>query len=1007
MLKNNPLLGNFTGNFDRVQARANIPAELAVQKRFFACVSKSDVPTGWNKPENQKLLADIETDKFAGFDIAGHDIADRADYLCFDFDHVLKLDGSFVNESVRAFVAELREKFPNAYIERSISGTGLHVFFKPTADALPKITNGSKGVLKFDDSAKLEIFYKTGRYFLITGFKIPGSGSEVPFGDRVDEYIKNLLETIHAQNRPIKKADKPKKDFSDDPPEYTRDLAVALLDYIDPATLLDSDWLSVVSSCKNCGVDETISDAWCSKDFDRYDAMENQRRYDSLTDSNFDIKNLIGKVPTFNISAFKKQWYKDHPEFCKKKYNSDLRDVDNKISNFNKEKTAALALLNQDVMKFDKDSVFADDFLIAAAFAKLYDGKTFSNIKAGIKENKGRLRDWLALVNDKATEISLRHSDLLAQKNKLQSAITTQKFFAQNDIEDFSMAKFASPENYSISDGGIFKVDGEKLIPVCTRPVFLAEKIVYPVIRSDEISFSDETEYKFVLAHKLDGKFRKIKAEKASNIFDARNLVKLADYNLPVTSANARNVVEYLDAFKTENEKILPIKCCVPRCGWYTFKGTDIFIDPRRTFCNGEMALSNICVDFKNKTAKFLTDKGSIDETKILFQNITLSPVANFILGCSVAVPLLKVLGCRNFMIHIFGTTTSGKTTLFKLATSLVGNPDMVGSFNGTKNAITRLAFDRFDYPFFVDEKQSADKNMRDSLLELGYIVGNGQGKLRCNRDGSLQDSLQGRTILLSNGETPFADDNATGGIFTRLLQIQLKDKIFDKSDCEKIWAHIKENHGFILPLVIAEYLKDGFEELRETFKMFKADLAEYAPAISPIHLEFVAVGTTAWFYLCKVLGVDNDEKKLWLDAKQTAKDFLQFVPAVDDISDAKREIDCVTNFITRNQKNFAGLYDPDIIKTFYGTVDEEYLYITLSALKQCCDESGFDHKKLVADLVDAKFFIPKGGADKERAYFPKQVYKALTRCYRIPLALLGINPQTFAVKSQGVTGKS
>ena len=1000
MFKNNPLVGNFTVNSDFMQAsKANIPAEFKSQKRFFACKSKSELPTCWHKTENQKLLADIEIDKFAGFDISGHDIADRADYLCFDFDHVLKDDGSFVNESAEKFVADLRDKFPSAYIERSISGTGFHVFFNPTAGVFPKITNGSNGVLNFGDSAKLEMFYKnSSKYILLTGFKIADSGSDVPCGDRVDEYIKNLLETIHAQNRRIKKDDKPKKDFSDDPPEYTRDLAVALLDYIDGSTLSDSDWLSVISSCKNCGVDETISDAWCLKVPDRYDAIENQRRSNSLTDPNFGIENLIGKAPTFNISAFKKQWYKDHPEFSKKKYNSDLRDIDNKIADFEKEKSAAIALLNPDVMKFDKETMFADDYINAGAFAYLFDLKTLARTKDGIKnQNKENfLRDWLALVKDKANEISQRHKDLLTQKNILQADVNNQNFFAQNNIDVFSMANFDVP-NYSITDNGIFKVDGEKLIPVCSRPICIIEKIIYPAVNSDEISFSDETKYEFRFAHKLDGKWYKTKPLKASIIFDARNLVKTADYNLPVNTANVRNVIEYTDTFKTANEKILPIKHCVPRPGWFNFNGTDIFIDSRRTFSTTANIPPNIFIDSKNKTASTLTDKGSIDEIKTLFQNITLSPVAEIFLGCAVAVPLLKPLGCRNFAIHIYGTTTSGKTTLLKLAAFLVGNPDMVSSYNATKNAISRLAFDRSDYPFFVDEKQSADKNMRDSFIEFIYTTCNGQSRLRCHRNGSLQDSSVGRTIILSNGETPLLNDNTTGGAFTRVLQIQLKDKIFDKSDCEKIWALIKENHGFILPLVIGEYFKDGFDDLRETFNGFKADLAKDFPAISPIHLEFVAVGTIGLFYLLKVLGVDNNEKNLWRGVKQTAYEFVNLIPTIDDISDSKREIGCVIDFIARNQSNFAGLYPADCIKIFFGATDSDYLYITQLALKQCCDESGFDEKKLVADLIAANFFIPADKIDKNcrtpRATVLKKINKAPSRCYRIPIALLGINP--------------
>ena len=58
--------------------------------------------------------------------------------------------------------------------------------------------------------------------------------------------------------------------------------AKAMLDCIDPAALEDTDWLKVMTACKNIGVPDDVVDAFNRRDPQRYDARENQLRINSL-----------------------------------------------------------------------------------------------------------------------------------------------------------------------------------------------------------------------------------------------------------------------------------------------------------------------------------------------------------------------------------------------------------------------------------------------------------------------------------------------------------------------------------------------------------------------------------------------------------------------------------------------------------------------------------------------------------------------------------------------------
>lgn len=161
---------------DTKQRLENLPDELLKQKRFFrvGCFNSEGVfkqknPVDkWNNPDNQKLYTDLhftDSRQLAGFDIVGH--GSRADYLVADFDHVLNDDGDFVNEEIADWYGALM--VTGTYCEKSISGHGLHIVFKPAEGEFPPLSAGSAATLKYGD-AKIELFYKPGgRYFLLTG----------------------------------------------------------------------------------------------------------------------------------------------------------------------------------------------------------------------------------------------------------------------------------------------------------------------------------------------------------------------------------------------------------------------------------------------------------------------------------------------------------------------------------------------------------------------------------------------------------------------------------------------------------------------------------------------------------------------------------------------------------------------------------------------------------------------------------------------------------------------
>lgn len=260
-------------NFD------NLPDELSFQPRFFTVgrdvngVFDVKAPVvKWNNPRNQRhysRLVYTDPRQMAGFDIVGHGKA--ADYLVLDFDHVLTDEGDFVNETAQKWFNLVA--LSGTYIEKSVSGHGLHAIFKPSSTEFKKMAAGIAATLYLSDSRandapKIEIFYKpNGRYFLLTG-DVYDCAPKTPIATDCD-VVSTILDEIKKQQpklRSVQKKDTPIVGITDN-----QALALDALKFIPCAEIDYTDWLSVGMILKTNGnpIDDWID--WSRTDSARFD----------------------------------------------------------------------------------------------------------------------------------------------------------------------------------------------------------------------------------------------------------------------------------------------------------------------------------------------------------------------------------------------------------------------------------------------------------------------------------------------------------------------------------------------------------------------------------------------------------------------------------------------------------------------------------------------------------------------------------------------------------------
>lgn len=309
-----------------VQDFDRMPAELRKQKRWIPVDdTKKAKLKEWSVPDNQRSLDKVKPP--VAFVISAGD-TDADEYLVFDFDHVLDEEKNFVTDQASEVCEKIWTDMGPTFVEYSQSGRGLHFFAKPTPGLFSKMSQSSH-TLYLDDRtdmpgterAKLEIFYKSGRYFILTGNKFEGAVDTVASGESVDKALRNVLKQLEAQ-RETKKPENPpessRKVAADNSAPSDVERAEAMLQYIDPSELNYGEWLNVGMVLKNIGAPLELWDEWSQQDEARYNQKGQtcEKKWNSFQEEGtLTIATLckMAKENGYSEKQFLAEWHKKHP----------------------------------------------------------------------------------------------------------------------------------------------------------------------------------------------------------------------------------------------------------------------------------------------------------------------------------------------------------------------------------------------------------------------------------------------------------------------------------------------------------------------------------------------------------------------------------------------------------------------------------------------------------------------------------------------------------------------
>ncbi|SMG66661.1 inner membrane protein [methanotrophic bacterial endosymbiont of Bathymodiolus sp.] len=205
--------------------------------------------------------------------------------------------------------------------------------------------------------------------------------------------------------------------------------------------------------------------------------------------------------------------------------------------------------------------------------------------------------------------------------------------------------------------------------------------------------------------------------------------------------------------------------------------------------------------------------------------------------------PLLMLSMCTAFMgallkpthqegggFHIYGDSSKGKSTGMAVASSVFGDETFKQSWRATSNGLEAAAAMANDSLLALDEISECDPN---EIGKVVYLLANGSGKQRANKNGGARDVTHWRIAVLSNGERSTesamleAGKKAKAGQFIRLLNIPLFgehgafNELHDKVDGRALADHLQTASSKYYGVAGIEYLTKMVAETIDLDKEF------------------------------------------------------------------------------------------------------------------------------------------------------------------------------------------
>ncbi|MBC2834495.1 DUF927 domain-containing protein [Gemmobacter straminiformis] len=305
------------------------------------------------------------------------------------------------------------------------------------------------------------------------------------------------------------------------------------------------------------------------------------------------------------------------------------------------------------------------------------------------------------------------------------------------------------PDDYAMFDDGVYYLPQDGL----SDPIYVCSPLRIDATRR---SPNGTGWGKLVSVRAPDGSWRDISVTNSDLTCHPSKVVgKLVDHGLELGAdrKSKERLLDLLRAWKPGQSML-----CVERSGWVD--------STYSAFVAGGAVLGDQRVVPKLPAGGHVSATSRMGSAGEWKAEVGLRCIGNplMILAASVAFsgPLLAPLGMPSGGVHFRGASSSGKTTLLRLAASAWGSPDLISPWRATSNGLEATAAALNGMLLPLDEiAEIAPRDLHAAI----YMLGNGSGKARMTMEGTLQDTKRWQLAYLSSGEISAADKLAEAGV--------------------------------------------------------------------------------------------------------------------------------------------------------------------------------------------------------------------------------------------------
>ncbi len=293
------------------------------------------------------------------------------------------------------------------------------------------------------------------------------------------------------------------------------------------------------------------------------------------------------------------------------------------------------------------------------------------------------------------------------------------------------------------------------------------------------------------------------------------------------------HLASYLQAVTPER-----VITCALQVGWHQ----ESFVLPDRVY--GPRAAEVIFQTGERGRDEFTTRgtlEGWREEVSMLASG---NPLLLFAISAGFAGPLLDMCNGESGGFHLYGDSSTGKTTALEAACSIWGGASFKRSWRSTANGMEGAATLFNDCLLAVDEISECEPRDVGHII---YALGNGKGKQRASRTGAARGVSRWRCVILSSGERTIATAMAEAGLRAKAGQsIRVMDIPVDRAYglfddlkgfasgsilSETIKSRVQRQHGFV-GRDFLERLTHGKSNISDLFERLKA-LPEFSRNVS------------------------------------------------------------------------------------------------------------------------------------------------------------------------------